>query len=211
MCQRRRFVRCGMKKSLSTAVVLLLLLAGVSAERIAEAQGALDSSAFEEYELKAEFLERFTRFIKWPDGHRSGPAVRFVIGITGIDPFGDNLERRARRWLIQGRQVEIRRVHPDDDLRGIDMLFISSSEKGRLEQILEQAAVLPILTVGDTAGYGGRGVIINFYLEEDTVHFEINQQAVGLSGLEVSSRLLKNARLVGPGIEGAPSSHSNQP
>ena len=52
------------------------LLAGASAAQVPE------------YALKAEFLERFTRFVDWPGEH--DPRSPFVIGVYGSNPFGSN-------------------------------------------------------------------------------------------------------------------------
>jgi hypothetical protein len=53
-----------------------------------------------------------------------------------------------------------------------------------------------ILTIGDTAGFARQGVIINFYLENRKVRFEINAAAARRAGLTISSKLLKLAGAV---------------
>jgi hypothetical protein len=53
-----------------------------------------------------------------------------------------------------------------------------------------------VLTVGDSDGYAARGVIANFYLEENRVRFEINREAAVRARLGISSQLLKLARIV---------------
>jgi hypothetical protein len=54
----------------------------------------------------------------------------------------------------------------------------------------------PILTVGDSNGFATSGVLVNFYTSGDTVRFEMNETAIERSGLRVSGKLLKLARLV---------------
>ena len=46
-------------------------------------------------------------------------------------------------------------------------------------------------------GFAERGVLINFFVAEKQVRFEINDAAAQSSGLEFSSKLLRVARLVG--------------
>src|SRR5437762_8045378 len=38
-----------------------------------------------EYDVKAAFLFKFTKFVEWPDAAFAGPDSPFVIGIVGHD------------------------------------------------------------------------------------------------------------------------------
>jgi len=61
-----------------------------------------------EYEVKAVFLERFTRFVEWPDMDPvENPLKNFVIGVIGKNPYGDLLERIYSERKIKDRKVEI--------------------------------------------------------------------------------------------------------
>jgi len=52
------------------------------------------------------------------------------------------------------------------------------------------------LTIGDGEGFAERGVMINFYLRDRKVRFEINARAAERCGFQISSLLLKVARIV---------------
>jgi hypothetical protein len=166
-----------------TALVLAVLCGAV----------ALRSEQLPEYQVKAEFIERFTRFIEWPRGASSGP---FVIGVLGTDPFRGHLDKMASGRKIKGRPIEIRRFRDLAEVDSCHVVFISSSERGRLPAILGRTGAHPILTVADTSGFASSGVLVNFYTSGDTVRFEMNELAIERSGLRVSAKLLKLARLV---------------
>ena len=51
-----------------------------------------------------------------------------------------------------------------------------------------------LLTVGESPGFLKSGGVINFYLQENRVHFEIQPSAAHSSGLHVSAQLLKLVR-----------------
>jgi hypothetical protein len=148
-----------------------------------------------EYELKAEFLERFTRFIDWPDTPQSEKRP-FMIGIVGTDPFGPHLEDLARRRTIKDRRIVVRYLDREDDLLSCDVLFVAGSEQKAIGEIVRRTSGRPILTVGDTSGYAEAGILINFIVEDNHIHFEINEQAARRSGLEIRAKLFKLARLV---------------
>jgi hypothetical protein len=164
---------------------------------LASGSVAIGAEIAAEYQLKAEFLERFTRFIDWPaNSPVSDPAVPFVIGVLGPDPFGSFLDELAASHRIKGKNVEIRRLSSLDNVNACDVLFISATEKKDLRKVLSRTDSKPILTVSDSDGFGSEGVLINFYTEGDKIRFEINVNTVDRSGLKVKSKLLKLARLV---------------
>ncbi len=76
------------------------------------------------------------------------------------------------------------------------VLFISSSERPQIKEVLENLRGSNTLTVGDTTGFAQSGVAINFILEQDRVHFEINVKSAQKAGLKLSSKLLSVAKVV---------------
>jgi YfiR/HmsC-like len=162
------------------AVALLLFTLAAHGEQVPE------------YELKAEFLSRFTNFIDWPPSSDGRP---FTIGVIGRNPFNGYLGKLAAR-RIKNRPVSIRYITELPQIDGCDIVFICGSEKQRLAAILARTDSRPILTVADSGGFAEAGVLINFYSTADTVRFEINESAVDRSGLKVSSKLFKLAKVV---------------
>ena len=75
-------------------------------------------------------------------------------------------------------------------------MFIGSSLKKRLPEVLAALENRSVLTVSDMMGFLRRGGMINFVIQEDTVRFDINLEAAQRAELKVSSQLLKVARAV---------------
>ncbi len=147
-----------------------------------------------EYALKAEFLERFTRFVEWPVASPAGAP--FVLGVYGSNPFGGYLAEIAASRRIKGRPAEVRLVSRPEDTERCDLLFIPASERRAIASVLAHTASRPVLTVSEVEGAAERGVLINFYVSDANLRFEINDAAVRKSGLSFSSRLLKLARVL---------------
>lgn len=155
-----------------------------------------------EYTIKAVFLEHFTRFIEWPESIEIADAsYPFCLAVIGENPFDSILDQIYSEQKIKKRRVEIRYISTPDEIDGCHILFISSSSKEILPEILSRTKNEPILTVGDTDGFAENGVLINFYLIGGKIKFEINEKAVHKSGLIMSYRLLNLARIVNQGKE----------
>jgi uncharacterized protein DUF4154 len=145
-----------------------------------------------EYKIKAEFLQRFTRFIEWPE---VGNA-HFRICVIGANPFGTYLRDSAHDIRILGKSVQVVNLSETSAVLGCDLLYIDKSQASNLSGIITLTAGKPILTIADTDGFAKEGVLINFYNAGAFIRFEINQTAAQNSGLRFSSRLLKLARLI---------------
>jgi hypothetical protein len=148
-----------------------------------------------EYEIKAAFLYNFSRFVEYPRDFLSSLGT-LNLCILGDDPFGSAANIIRAETAEDERKISINYIKTAKQLSNCHMLFISSSEKNNVAQIIESLAGIHILTVGDTAGFAQRGVIINFYMERNKVHFEINILAANRAGLKISSKLLNLARIV---------------
>jgi len=148
-----------------------------------------------EYEVKAVFLYNFVKFVEWPDDKdtRTGRIVN--ICILGEDPFGNAFDF-IQDETIDNRKLAVKRVRTHHHIDDCQVLFISSSEKENITHILRTVKGSNILTVGDTDGFAQKGVIINFYIEQNKVRFEINLDSLRRSGLSVSSKVMHLAKII---------------
>jgi hypothetical protein len=149
-----------------------------------------------EYEVKAVFIYNLAKFIEWPDKSLDNSPT-LTVYILGDDPFGAHLDA-IKDKLIKGKTVVVKQIASPAALKNVGILYISSSEKEQLQDILKGISGLPILTVGDTQSFATRGVMVNFYLENNKIRFEINLEAARLAGLKISSNLLKMGKIIAP-------------
>jgi YfiR/HmsC-like len=150
-----------------------------------------------EYQVKAAFLYNFAKFIEWPSNGATDANSPFILGIVGDDPFGADLEQTVNGKVVNGHKLMIKRFKRGEPLESCNILFISSSEQGRLNQILDSLKGSSVLTVGEAEYFTRSGGIINFILKDDRVRFEINLGAADRAHLKISSKLLKLREVVG--------------
>ncbi len=154
---------------------------------------------FEQYELMAVYLERIARFVEWPHKTESSMSDNyFVIGVLGENPFGTILTDLYAERTIKNKNIQVRYLSQLNEIDKCHLLFISRSMSEELPQILEIIAKKPILTVGDTEGFAEKGVLVNFFIENNKLRFEINEQGLHEAGILIDSLLLKVAKIVNP-------------
>lgn len=149
--------------------------------------------------LKAVYLEKFSRFVTWPEEcEMDNPNKPFIISVYGKTPLYKNLEQIYAVQKINNKKVEIRKINNLYEIENSHILVIAESEKKNLQNILYVASKLPVLTVGDSPNYAEDGVLINFFEEKNKLRFEINESAVLSSPLQMSFFLLNSAKIVKP-------------
>ena len=174
------------------AMLFSMLAVLASASRpLARAQ---EPAAPSEYELKAAFLYNFAKFVEWPSQVFPDPTAPFTIGIIGEDPFGDALEATVRNKTINGRQFVIKKTKSYSEFRTCQILFISSSERRRVADLLKALSGDSVLTVSEMDRFIQAGGMINFFMEGNKVRFEINPEPAKHAGLRISSKLLNLAK-----------------
>ena len=167
---------------------LVLCLLGISLSTAVQAQSS------NEYQVKAAFLYNFAKFVDWPSDAFGGSNAPLIIGVVGDDPFGAALDQAINGKSIGGHSLVVRRLRWGQDLRSCQILYISSSERKHLPQIIQSLRGASVLTVGDMGQFNQQGGIINFILETSKVRFEINSRGANQAGLKISSKLLALAK-----------------
>jgi hypothetical protein len=148
----------------------------------------------DEYQMKAVFLYNFAKFIDWPEESLRDKDT-FNVCILGDSPFENNFKNLQGK-AVRGKELDIKYCRTLQEITNCDLLFICSSEKKNLPRILRSLNEKNILTIGDTKDFAEGGVMINFYIEDDKVRFEVNLDAVKRSKLQISTKLLKIARVI---------------
>ncbi len=149
-----------------------------------------------EYQVKAAFLYNLVKFVDWPEESLKN-TVSIALCILGDDPFGEHIDAIHGKPL-KGKTLFVKRINSVKEAKDCHILFISSSEGKNLTHILRELNDSHILTIGDTDYFAQQGVIFNFFIEYNKVRFEINVDAAKLARIQVSSKLLKLAKIIEP-------------
>jgi hypothetical protein len=178
-------------------VALIEPLWGQSPDMAANVPAADEINTQYEYNVKAAFLYSFGRYIEWPKSAFADQPGAFVIGIFGENHFEQRLDRIAQVKTIQGRQIIIKNMASIDELQPCQILYVSSSiPLEKQYAIINKMLNNSVLLVGEVPGFAEHGGGINFFLENGTVRFEINVDAIRQQGLMLDAKLLNLGRKV---------------
>ena len=147
----------------------------------------------DEASVKAGFLVNFAKFVEWPA--TSSGTLDFCV--IGDDRLAQNLETYVAGKQIGARPLAVR-ARPD--LALLDTCSVVYIGRGR-KKIASQAALLlagkQVLTVSEFPDLAAQGAVINFFLDDERVRFEVHLGALRRAGLKISSKLLSLARIAG--------------
>ncbi len=189
----KKSVMTGKRFGLIAAIPVVILVAAVI-YGVYNAHAQVPGAS--EYRIKSAFLYNFAKFVEWPGNPAPDTKDFITLCIVGQDHFGDIIET-VRGKTVKGKNLVIRQCKEIMDFEDCQIIFISSSEKERVRQILEAIQNRNVLTVGEMKGFAQLGGIINFIIKKNKVRFEINVDAANRAGLKISSKLLKLAKIVG--------------
>ena len=145
-----------------------------------------------ERQVKAAYIFNFGKFVTWP-ADRPSASDQFQICILGKDPFGAVLDATVNGESMNGKAITIKRLPRIQDAVSCNILFVSSSEEGRVGAVLSAAEHMSLLTVSDMKNFAERGGEIGLIAQGDRIRFEVNLTAAGHAHLALSSQLLKVA------------------
>jgi hypothetical protein len=89
---------------------------------------------------------------------------------------------------VHGRVVVVR-AFSKNTLTDCHLLFIANGTSESVAQIVKEAQGIPLLLISEQPGEG----MVNFFVENDQIRFEIDISRVNEAGLKMSSQLLKLA------------------
>jgi hypothetical protein len=173
-----------------------------------EAYPEAQPTQYKEYEVKAAFIFNFLKFVNWPEEKMAHSNNQIIIGIIGEDPFGPAAgifkDKKVEDRNLVVKQFEgieqLKKTAEKEQklemLKSCHLLFICPSEQKQIREIIDIVGKDGVLTVGDTGGFIESGGVINFFLEDNKIRFDISIIAADKAGLKLRSQLLRLAKNV---------------
>ena len=184
---------------LLVVAVLLIVLVGPIASSPIFGQTVINTR--QEYNVKAVYLYSFGRYVTWPQMAFPKENSPFVITVFGTNPFGGALDRIAQVKKIDGRRIVIHYCESVNDYEPSQIVFVPRSTPPEDQAaLIEKLGNKPVLLVGETPGFASEGGTMNFFIDNQSVRFELNVNVARAQRLSVSGKLLRLASIVGKRI-----------
>ncbi len=180
----------GRPRLLEWLLVSLLLVPAVTAV----AASGTDATAATR--LKAAFLYKFCIYVEWPAASFADASAPLVIGVAAEKRVAGELEQVVVGRRINGREVQVRRIKPGDDIDGIHLLFLGQAALVAEPDWWSRVQNKPVLVVADSAAELTPGIGINFVPEDARLRFDVDLVVAAEQGLSISSQLLLVARRI---------------
>jgi hypothetical protein len=156
-----------------------------------------DTTKAGEYAIKAAFVFKFGKFVKWPNELLEN-SNEFILCIVGETTQYKSTFMKLNGKKIQGKTVIVKLVESTEDIDYCHIAFFTNYKKKKISKILSTLMSRGTLTVGEIEGFAAKGGMINFVRKERRIGFEINVEAAESAGLTISSKLVRVAtNLVG--------------
>jgi hypothetical protein len=162
-------------------------------------------------EVKAAFLVNFLRYTEWPDSSFDGAAAPFRVAVIGDAEVAEALQAVVRRSTrvgnraldVRSLRLPTRRLREGDplpvELRDVHAVYVGEFDDESTGRLLEVLRDHDVLTVGGQSGFAALGGMIGLREAGSRIVFDANPEVIRRSSLRVSARVLRLARVVGPG------------
>ena len=162
-----------------------------------------------EHEIKAAAFYNVLAFTNWPSEAFSSPEAPLVVAIVGQGPIETLLEKLVAGESWRGRRIVINRYLTPPVQKPAHVVFVARSQHANWEELRNQCANRPVLTVSDRPNFAIDGGGVQLAIEQNRLRILVNLSATKTSGLQLSSNLLHLAKIIGPMPDPVDDPHSD--
>lgn len=153
-------------------------------------------------EVQAAYLLNFLRFTQWPED-AAAPEQAVDVAVLGAEPLASALRTLLRQpGALGSRKVRVHQIRDlstsraQRQLREAEVVFVSGREWPDPSRLLGQLRGRPVLTVGEGPQFARRGGMLGLVAQGSRIVFDANPSVIQASGLQLSAKVLKLARIV---------------
>ena len=145
------------------------------------------------YQIEANIVYHFTKYVNWPDQDQPGD---FVIGVIGNSPAYDEMMKLMDTRTAYCKRITIKKFPANSAGFACQILFITEEARACLKRVAGETAALPVLIVSEGAGQARKGASIDLALSDEHLKLEINKTNIERHKLEIASELLELGTIV---------------
>jgi len=176
--------RFGGRSAAAPAILIVAILS----------QSPISSQEVSPLRLKAFLIWNIAKYTRWPAG-AFGPGHPFTVCVIGNAVVADALKDTAKDRRLTDRPVAvIQSAGSEQPPDGCDVLFISGVPSKQISQLVSVVRDRPVLTISDTDGSAGAGVMVQFLYEGSQLGYRVQLEPARRARLEINALVLRMAR-----------------
>lgn len=152
--------------------------------------------------VKAAFVLNIARFVTWPKEALEHQDDQLLLCLYRRNPWDEAIES-IKEKMVNGRSLRINLINSLAQNHACNILLIGADEIRHFNEEARQAANRPLLTIADVTDTDHppphQQVLVALVRNGARIGFEINLAKARQAGLQMSSNLLKLAKIVGDG------------
>jgi hypothetical protein len=137
--------------------------------------------------LKSLFIYNFTKHVDWPDNGGS----QLIIGVVNEPGTAEKLQQILKNKRIKEKTYEVFTVQSPEEALNCQLIYIPAQHGYLLKQFLKWMDGRKVLIVTEGSNMAARGAAISIIENNGKLTFEVNEQAIFKSGLNVSKELIR--------------------
>jgi len=146
-----------------------------------------------EYQIKAAFIYNFAKFVEWPQTVFENDSDSIIICIAPNNDPDSDVFFSLNNKTVGGKKIKVRICDNIKDIGDCQILFLDSTNPKFIQDVLRTVKDRSILTVGHIKGFTQEGPIINFFIKDGKLRFEVNLDAARRTGIKLGSQILVSA------------------
>ena len=178
-----------MKSSLQA--LILLIFSFCSLNVAAEYEEPTDRQA----QFMAVYLLHFANFIEWPTTV-SADEGQFNICSYASGTVNMYIRELAGEKINNDSRINVLEAPSDEDLAQCQIVFFDTKNISLFHKIKQKTQERPILFVSDHQGFIQQGGTMEYFIEGNKLRFAVNITLAKNTGLILSSKLLRIAKVV---------------
>ena len=136
------------------------------------------------YQIKASYIYNFLQFVRFSN---SSISDQINVCIIGKNKFGQALNPLKGAETPQGEITVTMLEYVTDPIQvaSCQVVYVVGSDATFSQNVLDK-----VLSIGEFPAFIAMGGYIELFLENDSIHFRVNQKLVGHTQFKVAAQLL---------------------
>jgi len=149
----------------------------------------------QELKYKSAMTINILRYINWSNEQKKG---NFVIGVVAKSDLASILKEQTNGRKFGNQNIAIKEFNSFKDITPCQVIYIGkgANVQKNFEAITKQCGGKGFLLITESEGAINIGSVINFFMDGETLKYEVSVSNASKLGIAIDSKLLSNSSAI---------------